>query len=42
MDHACWTTGGEVRRVGTTSGEVRRVGPQADRFVEPLESLRPA
>jgi len=40
--YACWTTGGEVRRIGTTSRELRRVGPRTGKFVEVSKTLRPA
>jgi len=40
MDHVCWTTSGEVRRVGLLVG--RFVELDHERwFVEALESLRP-
>jgi len=32
--HVCWTTGGEVRRVGLQAGRFVEVGLRAVRFVE--------
>jgi len=34
MDHACWTTGGEVRRIGLRVGRYVEVVPQANMLVE--------
>jgi len=34
MDHVCWTTGGEVHRVGLRAGRFIEAGLQAGRFVE--------
>jgi len=34
MDHACWTTGGKVRRFGLQAWRFVEVGPRAGRFVE--------
>jgi len=44
---SCGDTSGEVRMFhghlrDAASGEVRRVGPRVGRFVEALESLKPA
>ena len=41
MDHACWTMGGEVRRVGLRAGRFVEVGPRTDRFVEAWYILGP-
>jgi len=34
MNHVCWTTGGEVRRVGLQVGRFVEVWPWADKFME--------
>ena len=41
IDHACWTTGGEVRRVGLRAGRFVEVGPWTDKFMETLYILDP-
>jgi len=41
LDHVCWTTGGEVRRVGLRAGRFVEVGPRASRFVEACYILVP-
>jgi len=33
VDHVCWTTGGQVRRVGLRAGRFVEAGPRAGRFV---------
>jgi len=32
-DHMCWTTGGQVRRVGLRAERFVEAGPRAGRFV---------
>jgi len=41
MDHACWTSGREVRRVGLRAGRFVEARPQAGRFVEACYILGP-
>jgi len=33
VDHMCWTTGGQVRRVGLRAGRFEEARPRAGRFV---------
>ena len=33
VDHMCWTTSGDVRRVGLRAGRFVEVEPRAGRFV---------
>jgi len=33
VNHMCWTTGGQVRRVGLRAGRFVEAGPRAGRFV---------
>ena len=41
MDHVCWTTGGEVCRIGLREGRFVEAGPRADMFVEASYILSP-
>jgi len=39
MDHACWTTGGEVHRVGLRAERFVEVGLRVGRFMEACDIL---
>ena len=41
VDHMCWTTGEEVRRVGLRAGRFVEAGPRESRFVGASYILSP-
>jgi len=41
VNHMCWTTGGDVYRVGLQGEKFVEAGPQANRFVEASHILSP-